>query len=583
MKELKALLRFVKPYKWFVALATLCMITVTAMNMLAPWMIRSFIKMLTNMTSDQLDMNQIALLALIALIAYLLRAVSQFGSDYVSHYSAWHMLNDIRRYMYEHMQKLPLKYFQDRQTGELMSRVLNDTRNFEELLAHAAPTMIVNFLTLIGVSVILFSMNAKLALLTLLPIPILAWMVLKFSKISRPRFKNAQVQIAEVNSILQDNFTGIKEIKVFTKEEHELRRTGSSILAYTKAILQAVKLSNLFHPGIEFVSSLGTVIGIFFGGLLALSDQLLLEDLVAFLLYLNSFYQPIIALGRINEGIQQALASAERVLEILDEDTEDYAVEDAVKVDRIKGDIEFRDVSFEYVKRITVLKGVSFKAKAGETIALVGPTGVGKTTLVNLIPRFYDPDSGQILIDGRDIREFDLTSLRKQISFVSQDVFLFNGTVKDNILYGKLDATDEEVIAAAKAANAHEFIMELVDGYNTQVGERGVKLSGGQKQRISIARAILKDAPILILDEATSSVDTQTEKLIQEALDELMKNRTTIVIAHRLSTIQKADQILVIKEGEIIEKGKHEELLEKEGLYSQLCNAQGVESLVAVS
>jgi ATP-binding cassette subfamily B protein/subfamily B ATP-binding cassette protein MsbA len=247
----------------------------------------------------------------------------------------------------------------------------------------------------------------------------------------------------------------------------------------------------------------------------------------------------------------------------------------------VKGDLEFRNVSFDYIKGITVLKDISFKAKAGETVALVGPTGVGKTTLANLIPRFYDPDAGQILIDGKDIRDMDLTSLRKQVSFVSQDVFLFNGTVKENILYGRLDASDEEVIAAAKAANAHDFIMELADGYNTQVGERGVKLSGGQKQRISIARAILKDAPILILDEATSSVDTQTERLIQEALEKLMKNRTTIVIAHRLSTIQKADQIIVIKEGKITEKGKHEELLELKGLYSQLCEAQSGGCIVA--
>ncbi|AUS96030.1 ABC transporter permease [Clostridium thermosuccinogenes] len=581
MKELKALLHFAKPYKWYIALATLCMITVTAMNMVAPWMIRNIVKIITDGPSNQIDMKQVTILALTALAAYLIRAASQFGSDYISHYSAWYILNDIRRYMYEHMQKLPLKYFQDRQTGELMSRVMNDTRNFEELLAHAIPTLIVNALTLIGVSSILLSLNIQLTLYTLIPVPILIWLVAKFSKISRPRFKDAQVKIAEVNSILQDNFTGIKEIKVFTKEEYELKRTGKSIYDHTRSILNAVRLSNLFHPGIEFVSSLGTVIVIFFGGILALSNQLSLENMVAFLLYLNSFYQPVIVLGRINEGLQQALASAERVLEILDEGVEDYDKQNSIRVDRVKGDLEFRNVSFDYIKGITVLKDISFKAKAGETVALVGPTGVGKTTLANLIPRFYDPDAGQILIDGKDIRDMDLTSLRKQVSFVSQDVFLFNGTVKENILYGRLDASDEEVIAAAKAANAHDFIMELADGYNTQVGERGVKLSGGQKQRISIARAILKDAPILILDEATSSVDTQTERLIQEALEKLMKNRTTIVIAHRLSTIQKADQIIVIKEGKITEKGKHEELLELKGLYSQLCEAQSGGCIVA--
>jgi ATP-binding cassette subfamily B protein/subfamily B ATP-binding cassette protein MsbA len=550
------------------------MIMVTVMNMIAPWMIRNLIKIVTDGGGGQINVEHVSLLALAALIVYILRAISQFGSDYISHYSAWHILNDIRHYMYDHMEKLPLKYFQDRQTGELMSRVINDTRNFEQLLAHAVPTIIVNALTLIGVAIILFTMNVRLTLYTLIPIPLLAWMVIKFSKISRPRFKYAQAKEAEVNSILQDNFSGIKEIKAFTKEEFEMKRTGNSITAHTEAILRAVKSSNAFHPSIEFVSSLGTIIVIFFGGRLALANELALEDVVAFLLYLSSFYQPITALGRINEGLQQALASAERVLEVLSEEPEIYDLPGAVQIDRVKGDVEFKNVSFEYIKGIPVLKDISFKVKAGETLALVGPTGVGKTTLVNLIPRFYEPDSGQILIDGRDIRRITLSSLRKQISIVSQDVFLFNGTVKENILYGREDASDEEVIAAAKAANAHEFIMELVNGYDTQVGERGVKLSGGQKQRISIARAILKDAPILILDEATSSVDTQTERLIQDALDRLKCNRTTIVIAHRLSTIQQADQIIVIKDGEIIEKGKHAQLLRKEGLYSQLCRAQ---------
>jgi ATP-binding cassette subfamily B protein/subfamily B ATP-binding cassette protein MsbA len=408
-------------------------------------------------------------------------------------------------------------------------------------------------------------------------------MVVKFSKISRPMFKEAQKEIAEVSAILQDNFSGIKEIKAFTQEEYESKRTLSRIAAYTRAILRALKLSNAFHPSIEFVSGLGTVIVIFFGGRLALANQLALEDLVAFLLYLNTFYQPITSFGMINEGIQHALASAERVFEILNEEPEIKDAPDAIEVDRVKGKIEFRNVSFRYVDDVPVLKNVSFKVNPGEMIALVGPTGVGKTTIANLIPRFYDPDSGQILIDDIDIRKIKLSSLRKQISMVSQDVFLFNGTVKENILYGRPDATDEEVIAAAKAANAHDFIMELPEGYNTRVGERGVKLSGGQKQRISIARALLKDAPILILDEATSSVDTQTEKLIQEALENLMKNRTTIVIAHRLSTIRDADQIIVLKDGEIVEAGRHNELLKKGGLYSQLCKAQSTdEELMAV-
>ncbi len=582
MKELKALSRFVKPYRWLVVLATLSMIVVTAMNMLAPWLIRYFIRIVTEEPRGQIDIDTIGVLALSALIVYIVRAVSQFGADYISHHAAWSILDDIRSYLYGHMQKLSLRYFQDRQTGELMSRVINDTNKFEQLLAHAIPTIVVNGLMLISVTVILFSMNATLALYTLIPMPLLGWMVLKFSKLSRPMFRQAQARIADVNSVLQDNFTGIKEIKAFTKEKYEKARTGEKLSAYTEAILRALRLSNAFHPSIELVSSVGTVIIIFFGGRLALANQLPIEDLVAFLLYLGSFYQPITALGRINEGLQQALASAERVLEIIEEEPEIADAPGAIKIERARGDIEFRDVSFHYVENIPVLKDISFKIKAGETLALVGPTGVGKTTLANLVPRFYDPNSGEILLDGTDIRKIKLSSLRQQISLVSQDVFLFNGTVRDNILYGRMDATEEEVIAAAKAANAHDFILELVDGYDTMVGERGVKLSGGQKQRISIARAILKDAPILILDEATSAVDTQTERLIQEALDKLMENKTTIAIAHRLSTIQKADHIIVIEEGEIIEQGKHADLLKAGGLYSQLCKAQSADQLVAV-
>lgn len=577
MKELRVLMRFIKPYRWLVALATFCMVLVTVMNMMGPWMIRNLIKTLTEGFNADHAIVMVNLLALATVAIYILRGVSQFGTDYVSHYAAWNILKEIRQYLYDHMQRLSLRYFHNKQTGDLMSRIINDTGNFEQLLAHAIPTILVNGLMVIGVSAILFTMNAQLALYTLIPIPALVWMVMKFSKISRPLFKQSQVKVAELNSILQDNFSGIKEIKTFTKEDYESLRTSKTISAHTKSILRALKLTNAFHPGIEFISSIGTVIVIFFGGRLAMENRLPLEDIVAFLLYIGSFYQPITALGRVNEGLQQALASAERVLEILNEEPEITDAPDAVVIDRAKGQIEFRNVSFQYIEDSPVLKNITFKVEPGETVALVGPTGVGKTTIANLLPRFYDPDSGEILVDGINIRNISLSSLRKQISFVSQDVFLFNGTIRENILYGRQDATDNEIIAAAKAANAHEFILELPEGYETRVGERGVKLSGGQRQRISIARAILKDAPILILDEATSSVDTQTERLIQEALTKLKKDRTTLVIAHRLSTIREADQIIVIEEGEIVEKGNHEELLQAEGLYSQLCKAQSTE------
>ncbi len=582
MNELKALMRFIKPYKLWLVLATFSMIMVTVTSMAGPWAIRSLIQTITEGVSGQSSMDRVNFLALLVICLYVLRAISRFGTNYISHYASWNILDEIRQYLYNHLQKLSLRYFANKQTGELMSRVINDTRNFEQLLAHAIPTIVVNALMFIGISTILFSMNTTLALYTLIPMPLLMWMVLKFSKMSRPLFKQAQERIADVNSVLQDNFSGIKEIKAFTQENQESKRTWEYISAHTKAILQALKLSNAFHPALEFVSSTGTVIVIFFGGHLALNGRLALEDLVAFLLYLEMFYQPIASLGQINEGLQQALASASRVLEVIKEEPEVIEVPDAHHLRKAEGHIEFRNISFQYVDNIPVLKDVSFKVKPGETIALIGATGVGKSTVASLIPRFYDPNSGAILLDGIDIRNITLTSLREQISLVSQDVFLFNGSVKDNILYGCTGASDQEVIEAAKAANAHEFILALEDGYDTKVGERGVKLSGGQKQRISIARAILKDSPILILDEATSAVDTQTEILIQDALNKLKKNKTAVVIAHRLSTIREAEQIVVLKDGQISEKGKHDELLEKNGLYTQLCKAQSTTEHLAI-
>jgi len=581
VKELKAILPFAKPYKWWIVAATLCMLLVTAASLAGPWAIRSLLETVTQGTQEAVDYNYISLLALLVVGIYVIRAISKFGTDYISHCAAWNMVRDIRQKMYDSLQRLSLKYYSDKQTGELMSRVINDTRTFEVLLAHAIPTVLVNGVMLVGVFIILAYMNLTLALLTLIPVPFLAWMVLKFSKISRPLFRKNQEKVGELNAILQDNFSGIKEIKAFTQEEHESRRTGNALQEQTRAMLLALRVTNAFHPGIEFISSLGTVIVIFFGGRLALGGHLPLEDLAAYFLYLNIFYQPIMALGQINEGLQQALGSAERVLTIVQAQSDIQEVPDAMEYDRVQGAVEFRNVSFKYVDNIPVLKDISFKVKPGETLALVGATGVGKTTIASLIPRFYDPDSGEILVDGVDIRGVTLNSLRRQISLVSQDVFLFNGTVRDNIIYGSPGATEEEILAAAKAANAHDFILGLEKGYDTKIGERGVKLSGGQKQRLSIARAILKNSPILILDEATSAVDTQTERLIQDALNKLKENKTAVVIAHRLSTVQDADQIVVLREGEILEQGTHEELLQNKGLYHQLCQAQSATQSLA--
>ena len=581
MKDLKAILPFARPYKWWIVAATLCMLLVTAASLAGPWAIRSLLVTVQTGAESGIEYSRINTLALIVVAIYLLKAVSKFGTDYISHCAAWYMVQDIRQEMYDSLQGLSLGFFSDKQTGELMSRVINDTRTFEVLLAHAIPTVVVNGVMLVGVFAFLSHMNLTLALLTLIPVPFLGWMVLKFSKVSRPLFRKNQEKVGALNAILQDNLSGIREIKAFTQEEYESERTGQALTVQTKAMLRALKVSNAFHPGIEFVASLGTAIVVFFGGRLALGGHLPLQDLVTYFLYLNAFYQPIMALGQINEGLQEALGSAQRVLSIIQAKSEIVESPSAKEIDRAEGAVEFRSVGFEYVRDIPVLKDVSFQLNPGETLALVGATGVGKTTIANLIPRFYDPNAGHILIDGQDIRQLKLKSLRRQISMVSQEIFLFNGTILENILYGCPDADEEKVIAAAKAANAHDFIQGLEDGYDTRIGERGVKLSGGQKQRLSIARAILKDAPILILDEATSAVDTQTERLIQEALNQLKENKTAVVIAHRLSTIHDADQIIVLKDGEIEEQGNHGELMSKGGLYWQLCKAQIADQYLA--
>ncbi len=482
---------------------------------------------------------------------------------------------DLRKYIYEHLQRLSLRFYEDKQTGQLMSQVVNDSELFEQLISHAIPDVFVGVLTLIGVSVVLFALNPTLAFLSLVPIPFVIISLRIYAVRVRPAFRQRQKELGDLNAILNDNIAGIREIKAFNREPDQMDRVSQGIEGYRLSLLRALRLMATFQPFIDFTSSLGVLIVIFFGGRLALQGTLPVADLVAIFLYLEMFYQPIRTLSGAWEAVQGAMAGADRVGELLDEEPEIHSLPDSVPVNnRAKGEIKFQNVSFEYSNEVPVLEEINLLIPAQSVVALVGPTGVGKSTLVSLIPRFYDVCGGSIELDGIDIRNITLESLRQQISIVLQDVFLFHGTVRENILFGRPGASEEEMVAAAKTANAHEFIMKLSNGYDTLIGERGVKLSGGQKQRLSIARAVLEDAPVLILDEATSSVDTETELLIQQALERLMQGRTTIIIAHRLSTVRNATVIVVLEGRRIVEKGKHDELIANQGLYWRLYTVQ---------
>jgi ATP-binding cassette, subfamily B, bacterial len=539
--------------------------------------------------------------------AFFLRDLFNSFRILVNNHFEQNVIFDMRREVYARLQRLPVNYFDQRASGDLMTRVIEDVNSVERVLIDGTEQGVVALVGVFGVGAILFYLNPMLALVAMAPIPLLAAGALWYTLTAHKRYRAQREASSAMNALLMDNLQGVRQIKAFGRETHEDSRFKDRAAKLREGTLGIMRVWAVYQPTMGFVGAIGFALVLWVGGSLVIQGEMEPGALVGYLLYLGMFYTPIGQLHGLNQLLQSGRAAGERVLDILDtsEERVDGKVRQSIR-EPVRGEVVYEQVSFHYeaaphpvplpigwgegdrrsgegtsavLETRTILKNISLHAKPGEIIALVGPTGAGKSTIVNLLPAFYEPAAGRILVDGQDLSTLTLASVREHISVVSQEPFLFNGTIRENILYGKLDATDAELIAAAKAANCYEFIARLPEGFDTSVGERGVKLSVGEKQRVSIARALLKNAPILILDEATASVDTATERLIQEALEHLMRGRTSFVIAHRLSTIRNADQILVLRQGEIVERGTHEELLRRDGLYAKLARIQNTSTI----
>ncbi len=568
---IKEFIRYYRPHKKLFFIDLLCAFLISASDLVFPMVTRRFI----NDFIPNRDLAMIIRFGFILLVLYGVRYFLDYVVGYWGHVLGVRMEYDMRRDMFNQLQRMSFSYYDDTKTGQIMSRLVNDLNEISELAHHGPEDLFISTIMLSGSFVLLLGINVPLTLIVFSVIPFLVWFTMSFNKRMRQSFQDLRVSLGEINANLEDAISGIRVVKSFTNEEFEKERFDYGNNQFKVLRGKSVRYLGIFGGGISFFANLLNLMALVFGGYFVYLGQIDIADLAAFILFMGLMISPVRRLAQFAELFQRGMAGFRRFSEVMALSPEIEDKPDAFPLTDVKGEVTFRDVTFKYKdNQEQVLANVNLSVEAGETIALVGPSGAGKTTLCSLIPRFYEVASGQILVDGQNIQDVTLESLRSNIGIVQQDVFLFSGSILENIAYGKLDATREEVIEAARLANAHDFIMDTPNGYDTNIGERGVKLSGGQKQRISIARMFLKNPAILILDEATSSLDNQSERIIQQSIERLARGRTTFIIAHRLATIRNAKRIVVLVPGGIAEEGTHDELIHKEGVYADLYQTQ---------